>query len=68
MMNKFNQREQNYINTLLLETIIQKKKSVIEELEQINTQKKGKKETTQRETHLKEERRLLNGIFQKIMK
>ena len=54
MMNKFNQREQNYINTLLLETIIQKKKSVVEELEQINTQKKNKKETTQRETHLKE--------------
>lgn len=69
-MNKnFNQREQNYINSLMLETLIAKKKSVIEELDTIKA--KGKKKTDvelAKEVHLKEERRLLNGIFTKVMK
>lgn len=68
MINKFNAREQNYLNSLILETIIQRKKQVIEEIDIINSTKKKKSETTPRETHLKEERRLLNGIFTKVMK
>jgi len=62
-MKNLNARERNFLNSLILECLIEKKKKVVSELEEIHSQKKK----SPRETHLKEERRLLNGILSKII-
>ena len=64
-MKNLNAREQNFLNSLILETILKKKENVIQEIEEINSQKKTK--GNQRLSHLKEERRLLNGIIAKVI-
>lgn len=60
-MKNLNAREQNFLNSLILESILKRKEIVIQEIEEINSQKKTK--GNQRLSHLKEERRLLNGII-----
>lgn len=64
-MKNLNAREKNYLTSLLLETITKKKEQVIQEIEQINSQKQTK--ANPRLSHLKEERRLLNAILSKIV-
>lgn len=64
-MKNLNAREQNYLNSLILETLLNQKGKVIQEIEEINSQKKTKGNS--RLSHLKEERRLLNGIISKVI-
>jgi len=62
---KLNSREKNYFNSIILEALFKKKELVIQEIQQINTEKK--KFANPRLSHLKEERRLLNAIIEKII-
>ena len=64
-MKNLNAREQNFLNSLILESILKRKEIVIQEIEEINSQKKTK--GNQGLSHLKEERRLLNGIISKVI-
>lgn len=60
-----NSREKNYFNSIVLEALFKKKEVVIQEINQINTDKK--KIANPRLSQLKEERRLLNAIIEKII-
>lgn len=60
-----NSREKNYFNSIVLEALFKKKELVIQEINQINTDKK--KIANPRLSQLKEERRLLNAIIEKII-
>ena len=60
-----NSREKNFFNMIVLEAIFKRKELVIQEIEQINCDKK--KTSNPRLSHLKEERRLLNSIIEKII-
>lgn len=60
-----NSREKNYFNSIVLEALFKKKELVIQEINQINTDKK--KIANSRLSQLKEERRLLNAIIEKII-
>jgi len=62
---KLNSREKNYFNSIILEALFKKKELVIQEIQQINTEKK--KVANPRMSQLKEERRLLNAIIEKII-
>lgn len=62
---KLNSREKNYFNSIILEALFKKKELVIQEIQQINTDKK--KVANPRMSQLKEERRLLNAIIEKII-
>lgn len=62
---KLNSREKNYFNSIILEALFKKKELVIQEIQQISTEKK--KVANPRLSHLKEERRLLNAIIEKII-
>ena len=41
-MKNLNAREQNFLNSLILESILKRKEIVIQEIEEINSQKKTK--------------------------
>lgn len=60
-----NSREKNFFNMIVLEALFKRKEIVIQEIEQINCDKK--KTSNPRLSHLKEERRLLNSIIEKII-
>lgn len=60
-----NSREKNFLNSVILEALFKKKELVIQEIEQLNCDKK--KASNPRLSHLKEERRLLNAIIEKII-
>ena len=64
-MKQLNSREQNFFNSLILEALFKKKEVIIQEIEQINAEKK--KGSNPRLSHLREERHLVNSIISKLL-